>query len=48
VFDRWVVPDPWAKVEMDLTQLDEAGLRGPPDGKVADAYEFAIPNTDSG
>jgi hypothetical protein len=26
--------DPWAKVELDLTQLDEAGSRGPPDGKV--------------
>jgi len=38
-------PDPWSKVELDLTALDEAGLRGPPDGKVAVAYEFAIPDT---
>jgi hypothetical protein len=29
---------------MDLTQLDGDGLRGPPDGKVAMAYEFAVPN----
>ncbi len=36
-----------AKVEIDLTQLDEAGLRGPPDGKVAVAYEFVIPNADT-
>ena len=40
-----VEPDPWAKVELDLTALDEAGLRGQPDGKVAVAYEFAIPDT---
>ncbi|MGJ8671840.1 hypothetical protein [Rubritalea sp.] len=33
------------KVELDLTQLDENGLRGPANGKVAVSYEFAIPNT---
>lgn len=38
--------DPWQKVEMDLTQIDEDGLRGPPDGKVAVAYEFAVPDTE--
>lgn len=32
------------KIEMDLDQLDKDGLRGPPNGKVAVAYEFAIPN----
>jgi hypothetical protein len=38
--------DPWKKVEIDLSQLDDDGLRGPPDGKVAVSYEFCIPNTD--
>jgi len=32
------------KVELDLTALDAAGLRGPTDGKVAVAYEFSIPD----
>jgi len=36
----------WRKVELDLTQVDSDGLRGPPDGKVALAYEFCVPNTD--
>jgi len=36
----------WRKVELDLTQVDADGLRGPPDGKVALAYEFCVPNTD--
>ena len=36
---------PWKKVEIDLTRIGEDGLRGPPDGKVAVAYEFCIPNT---
>jgi len=35
----------WEKVELDLAQLDENGLRGPVNGKVMMAYEFAIPNT---
>ena len=34
-----------AKIEIDLTQLDEQGLRGPANGKVAVSYEFAIPDT---
>ena len=34
------------KVELDLSQVDDDGLRGPPDGKVAVSYEFSIPNTD--
>jgi hypothetical protein len=33
-----------SKVELDLTALDAAGLRGPADGKVAVAYEFSIPD----
>jgi len=37
--------DKWRKVEFDTAQLDAEGLRGPPDGKVALSYEFAIPNT---
>jgi len=34
-----------AKITFDLGQIDEHGLRGPPDGKVAAAYEFCIPDT---
>ena len=37
--------DPRAKIEVDLEALDADGLRGPPDGKVAVDYEFAIPDT---
>jgi len=37
--------DPSAKIELDLAALDEHGLRGPADGKVSMAYEFAIPDT---
>ncbi|MDD2999353.1 MAG: hypothetical protein PHV05_09865 [Candidatus Riflebacteria bacterium] len=33
------------KVELDLEQLDEHGLRGALDGKVSVSYEFCIPNT---
>jgi hypothetical protein len=40
-----LVADTMAKVEIDLNSLDKEGLRGPPDGKVSVAYEFAIPNT---
>lgn len=36
------------KVEIDLTGLDADGLRGPPGGKVAVSYEFAIPDTADG
>lgn len=35
----------WRKVKIDAAQVDADGLRGPPDGKVAVSYEFAIPNT---
>jgi hypothetical protein len=35
-----------AKIESDPDSLDEAGLRGPADGKVAVACEFAIPDTE--
>jgi len=34
------------KVELNLTQLDENGLRGSGAGKVSVAYEFSIPNTE--
>lgn len=34
-------------IELDLTRLDEQGLRGPANGKVALAYEFAIPDTEA-
>ena len=37
--------DVWKKVEIDLSQIDAAGLRGPADGKVEVAYEFSIPDT---
>jgi hypothetical protein len=37
----------WRKIEFDLSQLDEDGLRGPPDGKVSVAYEFRIPNDEA-
>jgi len=37
--------DPRAKIELDLEALDADGLRGPPAGKVAVDYEFAIPDT---
>ena len=37
--------DPAAKIELDLERIDADGLRGPPDGKVAVDYEFAIPDT---
>ena len=37
--------DPRAKIDFDLEALDADGLRGPPDGKVAVDYEFAIPDT---
>jgi hypothetical protein len=35
----------WRKIELELDDLDAEGLRGPPDGKVAVSYEFAIPDT---
>lgn len=37
--------DAWRKIEFSLVQLDDDGLRGPPQGKVAVSYEFAIPDT---
>jgi hypothetical protein len=40
-------PGAGAKVELNLTQLDAEGLRGPADGKVAVSYEFCIPNTEA-
>lgn len=38
--------DIWKKIEIDFSQIDAAGLRGPADGKVAVAYEFSIPDTE--
>jgi hypothetical protein len=40
-----ITADPWRKVELDLSKLDDDGLRGPSDGKVALSYEFCIPNS---
>lgn len=34
-----------SKLEVDLSDVDNHGLRGPADGKRAVAYEFAIPDT---
>ncbi|MCB0557940.1 MAG: hypothetical protein H6573_01920 [Lewinellaceae bacterium] len=36
-------PEELQKIRFDLSQLDERGLRGPTDGKVALDYEFCIP-----
>lgn len=33
----------WAKIELDLSRLDDAGLYGPSDGLRALDYEFCIP-----
>ncbi|MGJ8642607.1 MAG: hypothetical protein ACSHX9_04295 [Luteolibacter sp.] len=37
--------DPMHKVELELSVLDENGLRGPAGGKVDVSYEFVIPDT---
>ncbi|MCW5921578.1 MAG: hypothetical protein KIS77_04485 [Saprospiraceae bacterium] len=36
-------PSVWNKVKIDFSRIDENGLAGPPDGKVAVNYEFCIP-----
>jgi len=36
-------PAVWNKVSIDFSKIDEKGLAGPPDGKVAVSYEFCIP-----
>ena len=36
-------PDAWKKIKLDFKQLDQNGLSGPPNGKVALNYEFCIP-----
>ncbi len=46
ISDRGAGRAAWRKVEMDLSLLDEDGLRGTGDGKVSVAYEFCIPDTD--
>jgi hypothetical protein len=33
-----------AKIQLDLAELDAAGLKGPADGLRAVSYEFCIPN----
>ena len=35
----------WNKIEINLSEVDQEGLRGPADGKVAVSYEFCIPDT---
>lgn len=37
--------DSSAKINFDLAPIDDTGLIGPPDGRVAVAYEFCIPST---
>ena len=34
-----------AKITLDLGQIDDSGLTGPPNGRVAISYEFCIPVT---
>lgn len=36
-------PNVWNKVKIDFSKIDENGLAGPPNGKVAVNYEFCIP-----
>lgn len=36
-------PTVWNKVKIDFSKIDEKGLAGPPNGKVAVSYEFCIP-----
>ena len=38
-------PGPPPKLTFDPAALDDEGLTGPPDGRVAVAYEFCIPAT---
>jgi hypothetical protein len=37
-------PEDAAKIELDLAELNDEGLKGPPDGLRAVSYEFCIPN----
>jgi hypothetical protein len=37
-------PENAAKIELDLAELNDEGLKGPPDGLRAVSYEFCIPN----
>jgi hypothetical protein len=41
-----VVPPLSPKVTFDLSAVDAEGLTGPPDGRVAIAYEYCIPATE--
>jgi hypothetical protein len=46
--DPPVEPIDWKpKITFDFTQLDDSGLAGPADGKVAVDYEFLIPDSPS-
>ena len=36
-----------AKIHIDYRSLDDQGLRGSGDGKVAVSFEFAVPNTEA-
>lgn len=45
VYSAWPRPEPGlGKIGFDLSQLDDDGLYGPPDGKVARMYEFCVPD----
>lgn len=45
LYSAWPRPESaLAKIGFDLRQLDDDGLYGPPDGKVARMYEFCIPD----
>lgn len=39
-------PTVWRKIKIDFSRLDENGLAGPGNGKVAVHYEFCIPASD--
>lgn len=43
--DKGGQTEAWKKVELNLSAVDQDGLRGPADGKVSVAYEFCIPDT---
>lgn len=45
VFVAWPRPEAGlAKIGFDLSELDEEGLYGPPDGRRARDYELCVPN----
>ncbi|PKL43474.1 MAG: hypothetical protein CVV41_10470 [Candidatus Riflebacteria bacterium HGW-Riflebacteria-1] len=46
ILEKPAVLNSWRKIEFAVSLLDEDGLRGPSDGKVAVSYEFCIPDND--